>query len=96
MYDYEDEPSCPGSCGRNDHGWNSEHERSLRHYKKFDPAAYIKITEENVYIDDEVDTYINYLRDNMQGNCEFHYYDHYGTLTAAMTGQKLEPIIIGV
>jgi hypothetical protein len=30
MYDYEDEPSCPGSCGRNDHGWNTSDTRLTR------------------------------------------------------------------
>jgi hypothetical protein len=58
----------------------------------FDPSN-IRITEENVYFDEEVDKYLQHLRDTRCGNCEFHYYDYQGTLEAEMTGQKLEPVI---
>lgn len=60
---------------------------------EFDPT-YLKITELNVYLDEEVDDYVEELRDTQCGNSEFQYYDYHGTLMAKMTGQVLEPIIV--
>jgi hypothetical protein len=63
--------------------------------RESDPPR-IKITEENVFLDEEVDEYLTWLKEEKMGNCEFHYYDYHGTLMSKMTGQVLEPIIIGV
>jgi len=57
---------------------------------------WLQIDEKNVFLDDEIDVYLEKLRIERSGNCEFHYYDYHSTLLSAMTGQKLEPIIIAV
>jgi len=62
---------------------------------EFDPS-YIQITDEHVFIDDEVNKYLLYLKESRCGNGEFHYYDYEGTLNSEMTGQRLEPVIVTV
>jgi hypothetical protein len=57
---------------------------------------YIKIEEKDVFLDEEVNDYLQKLREEGSGNGEFHYYDYEGTLKAKMTGQCLEPVIVTV
>lgn len=58
-------------------------------------TAWLTIKEENVYFDEEVDSYIEEMRGpGGHLNSEFQYFDLEGTLNQEMTGQRLEPVIV--
>lgn len=69
--------------------------REAEDYNSFDSVAkWVIITEKDVYLDEEVDAYLDYLRETRCGNGEFQYFDLEATLQGEMTGQKLEPVIV--